>query len=294
LIQNIKYSHNPREKERSFLFDHVHIHWDEQIAMHRQQTWEISYVISGKGMRVIGENIEPFIAGEIILIPPDIPHYWSFEESVSDSEGKIENITIVFRSEFLEKLGNTFPELTELIDSIFDYKNAVSFGGKTLNKLQDTFLLMKEESEIERLSTLIKVLALISSPEIANTVGSPVIEDKKNRRLQKIYMYVMSHYQQPILLQEIAYHVDMERTAFCIFFKKATGKTFVDFLLDYRINVACEMLLNTDKGITEICLASGFRDVPYFNRVFKRLKNTTPGKYREQNAYVLIPNLQKQ
>jgi len=281
---NIKYSHNPREIERSFLFDHVHIYWNEQITMHQQTTWELSYVISGKGMRVIGDNIESFDAGEIILIPPNIPHYWSFQESTCDKDGKIENITLVFRTELLEGLKNVFPELEDLIYSVLSYKNAVSFGGETLLKLKSILLQMVDCNDIDRIPLLIKTLAYISSPEIASTVGCPIIEDKKNKRLHKIYLYIMDHYQHPISLEEIANHTGMERSAFCIFFKKMTGKTFINFMLDYRINVACELLTKTDKNIAEICVASGFRDIPYFNRVFKRLKKITPGKFREENA----------
>jgi len=277
---NIKYCHNPRGLERSFLFDHVHITWDEQITLHQQKTWEISFVIYGKGMRVIGENFEPFESGEIILIPPDIPHYWAFDNSVYDEQGKIENITITFHTELLINIKNTFPELEQLINSVLDYKNALSFGGDTLLKLRELFLRMKNESELERILSLIGILRHISSPEISKTVGCPIIEDRNTKKLQKIYMYVMVHFQQHITLEQIANHVNMERASFCIFFKKITGKSFFNFLLDYRINASCDMLQSTNKTISEICYASGFRDVPYFNRVFKKLKNTTPGEFK--------------
>jgi len=283
---NIKYIHNPREIERSFLFDHVHIFWNEQITLHQQKTWEISYVIHGKGRRVIGDIIEPFDSGEIILIPPGIPHYWSFDESVCDEYGKIENITLVFKTELLHNIKVTFPEIEQLLISILNYKNAISFGGDTLIKVREILLKMKDEGEMERILSLIKILPLISAPEIANIVGYPVVEDRKTKKLQKIYMYVMDHFQQPITLEEVSSHIDMERTAFCIFFKKMTGKSFFEFLLEYRINVSCDMLHSTNKTIAEICLASGFRDIPYFNRVFKKLKNTTPGKFKEQSTIV--------
>jgi len=290
---NIKYTHNPREIVRSFLFDHVHIFWNEQISLHQQKTWEISYVIQGKGRRVIGDSIEPFESGEVILIPPDIPHYWSFDESACDKEGKIENITLVFKTELLQNIKATFPEIEQLVISILDYKNAISFGGDTLLKLREILLKMRDESEMERILSVIKILPLISTPEIANVVGCPVIEDRKIKKIQKIYLYVMDHFQQAITLEEVAGHINMERTAFCIFFKKMTGKTFFEFLLEYRIDVACNMLQNTNKTIAEICLTSGFRDIPYFNRVFKKLKNTTPGKFKEQMKYKVVVSSQK-
>ena len=278
--ENIKHCHNPRGSEHSFLFDHVHISWNEQITLHQQKTWEISFVIHGKGMRVIGEHFESFESGEIILIPPDKPHYWTFDNSVYDEQGKIENITITFHTELLNKIKNTFPELEQLINSILDYKNAVSFGGDTLLKLRELFLRMKNESELERILSLIKTFYYISSPEFFKTVGCPIIEDRNTKKLQKIYMYVMDHFQQHITLEQIANLVDMERTSFCIFFKKITEKSFFNFLLEYRINASCDMLQSTNKTISEICYASGFRDVPYFNRIFKKLKNTTPGEFQ--------------
>lgn len=281
----VKYCHIPDEENKPFFFDHVHIFSNEQISLHQQKTWELSYVIFGKGMRVIGDTMEPFSSGEVILIPPNIPHYWSFDESEKDHEGKIENITLTFSEDLLKNTKDAFTELVGPIDRIQELEDAISFGGETLQKLQNTLHEMKTESNVERLSSLIKIIALISLPEIASTVGRPIIEDRKTKRLQRVYLYVMDNFQHHITLDNISMHVGMERTAFCIFFKRMTGQSFFSFLANYRINVACDMLLKTNKNVTEICIASGFRDVPYFNRVFKELKQTTPSRFRAQALF---------
>lgn len=231
-------------------------------------------------MRVIGDTMEPFGAGEVILIPPNIPHYWSFDESESDREGKIENITLTFSEDLLKNVKVAFAELNDHVNRIEGLEDAISFGGETLQKLQKILCEMKTESNIEQLSSLIKIVTLISSPEIAATVGHPIVGDRKTKRLQRIYLYVMDNFQRHITLDNISMHIGMERAAFCVFFKKMTGKSFFSFLTEYRINVACDMLSKTNKTITEICIASGFRDVPYFNRVFKELKQTTPSRFR--------------
>ena len=281
----VKYCHIPDEENKPFFFDHVHIFSNEQISLHQQKTWELSYVIFGKGMRVIGDTMELFSSGEVILIPPNIPPYWSFDESEKDHEGKIENITLTFSEDLLKNTKNAFTELVGPIDRIQELEDAISFGGETLQKLQNTLHEMKTESNVERLSSLIKIIALISLPEIASTVGRPIIEDRKTKRLQRVYLYVMDNFQHHITLDNISMHVGMERTAFCIFFKRMTGQSFFSFLANYRINVACDMLLKTNKNVTEICIASGFRDVPYFNRVFKELKQTTPSRFRAQALF---------
>lgn len=282
MSKNVKYCNIPNSEERSFDFDHVRIYRDEQITFHRQKTWELSYVITGSGVRVIGDTMESFSSGEVILIPPDIPHCWSFDEFVTDKDGKIENITIVFSDEFLEKCMTTFPELHDPVFIVKQYREAVSFGEKTLMRLRKIMLSMITESASERLASLIKILNLVSSLENADPAGKAVVEDKKAKRLQQIQLYVMNNYQHDITLDEVAGIVGLDRSSFCVFFKKMTGRSFFSFLTEYRIESACHMLGKTGMTASEICFASGFRDVPYYYRMFKRIKNTTPVQYRKR------------
>lgn len=272
---------DPEKPDISFSYDHVHITWDNQLSLHQQDTWELSYVITGRGMRVIGDIMEPFPQGEVILIPPNIPHCWSFDEKVSDSDGKIENITIVFTNKFLENIATIFPEFSDIIHQIQSNKNAISFSGETLIKLQTIMTSMIPESPTERLSSLFRILDLMAFPEATNIVGRPIVEDRNTKRMQNIYLYVMNNYQHNINLEQIARFAGMEKSAFCVFFKKMAKKSFFSFLMEYRVESSCQMLLKTTKSIAEVCISSGFRDVPYYNRVFKRIKQVTPTEYRK-------------
>ena len=78
----------------------------------------------------------------------------------------------------------------------------------------------------------------------------------------------------------VARHIGMNRTSFCIFFKRTTGQTFVTYLNEHRIRLACQLLRQKKMSVSEICYAVGFNDVPYFNRVFKRCNGVTPRKYK--------------
>jgi YesN/AraC family two-component response regulator len=279
-MKNIKYCHIPGEDTASFIFNHVHVVKDEQITFHRQKTWELSYIITGRGTRIAGDTTEYFSPGEVILIPPDIPHCWFFDKYVSDSEGKIENVTIVFSNALLENIRTVFPELSDIVAKVQLYTDAVSFGGNTLSQMQAILTSMIREDRVERLSSLFKLFSLISSPEKTITVGRPVIEDQMTEKMQQIYLYVMNNFQQDITLDEVAEYACMAKSSFCIFFKKMTNKSFFTFLTEYRVTSSCQMLLKTNLSVAEICYASGFRDVPYYNRVFKKLKGMTPTAYR--------------
>lgn len=284
MSENIRYTLAVEENRDYFFFDHVHITWDNQINLHQQDSWEISYVITGRGVRVIGDMIEPFSQGEIILIPPNIPHCWSFDEDICDDRGQIENITITFSRRMLAELCNVFPVLSDTVDKISDNNNAVSFEGQVLYDLQNTMMSMITETPAERISSLIRILCLIAVPDNVYIVGRPVIEDKNMKRKQSIYLYVMNNYQHNITLDEASRFAGMEKSAFCVFFKRMTGKSFFTFLTDYRIEASCQMLLKTSKSVAEVCIASGFRDVPYYNRVFKKAKEMTPSEYRRANS----------
>lgn len=281
MTEKVKYAHILKSEERSFFFDHVKIYWNEQITFHQQKTWELSYVITGSGTRVIGDTIEPFSGNEIILIPPDIPHCWQFDEFDTDKSGKIENITVTFSNSLFEKCMIAFPELVNYIKGIQQNTDAISFNGNILTQLQSLLISMTRETDIERLSSLIKLFVLISSHENAETVGKPIIEDKQSKRMQKIQLYIMNNYQNTITLAEMAKLVGLDKSSFCIFFKKMTGRTFFSFLTEYRIESSCQMIAKTNMTIAEICFASGFKDVPYYNRIFKKIKKITPTEYRK-------------
>nr|WP_315032971.1 AraC family transcriptional regulator [uncultured Chryseobacterium sp.] len=272
----------PKNKVSTFHFDHVHITWNQQVPLHQQQTWELSYIITGSGIRTIGNVVERFSKGEVILIPPNIPHCWSFDKAVHDDEGKIENVTLVIENDFLIHCKNTFPELSSSISELLGNENAVSFKGKLLEDLQFLLATMIHQNPVERLSSFIILLELISYCKEMRVVGSPISENRKERKLQAIHLFVLGNFQRNISLQEISKSMGMQQSSFCVFFKNMTGQSFFTYLTEFRIESSCQMLLKTKLSVAEICIASGFNDIPYYNRVFKKIKNITPTQYRKQ------------
>ncbi len=103
---------------------------------------------------------------------------------------------------------------------------------------------------------------------------------KTQKTLELINLYIMHNANRKFKLEDIASHVNMSRFAFCSFFRKYTGKTFFTYLEEYRIRLACKLLEGGNTTISDVCYKSGFNDIPYFNRTFKRIMGVSPKEYR--------------
>ncbi|WPU93129.1 AraC family transcriptional regulator [Mucilaginibacter sabulilitoris] len=290
-VQNIKFCPPPTDNERSFFVDHVRIPPNEQITFHQHEALEISYIIVGSGNRVIGNTMEPFSHGEVVFIPSNVPHCWSFDDFDTWPDGTIENITIFFSPQLLENAYLNFPELRSCILKIQQIRDAVVIAESTITKVQVLMKAMMAETEIEKFSTLLRIFSLISSEQQKNVVGRPVAEDRNTKRIQRAYSFVINNFQKEITLNEVAQHVGMDKSSFCTFFKKMTGKTFFTFLTEYRVESCGQMLKKTSLSVSEICNATGFNDVPYFNRVFRKIKQVTPTQFREGKSVKSTVNL---
>lgn len=279
-IENIKYCHVEFDEDKSFFFDHVHLIWHEQISIHQSNAWELSYVITGSGTRVVGGTMETFSKGEIILLPPNLPHGWYFDEKVHDEHGKIENITIIFTDSFLDKCANTFPELRSSVESLKKISKGMSIRGDVLPMVQKLMHAMTNQTNIEQLTTLLLIISQISTANEMQIVGFRKKQTCKSEKLQEVHRYMVTNYHNKVTLKDIAKYVGMNSSSFCSFFKREKGMSFFTALNEYRIRCSCIMLRETSMSVSEISIAVGFNDIPYFNRTFKKIIGITPTDYR--------------
>lgn len=92
---------------------------------------------------------------------------------------------------------------------------------------------------------------------------------------------VINHYEQKISISSVAGECCLSDSHFMKLFKKTTGKTFNEFLIDHRLSKASQMLKDTDDRIIDIANSSGFYNQSYFTRMFIRHYSVTPSEYRK-------------
>ncbi|MFD2671332.1 response regulator [Marinicrinis sediminis] len=114
-----------------------------------------------------------------------------------------------------------------------------------------------------------------------------LLDEKQDRHpsydspMERALDYIHEHYQQDIHLQEVADIVHISKNYFSILFKKYTEQNFIDYVIQLRIRKAKELLEHTELKVYEVAEASGFNDVKYFSKLFKKMTSCSPVDYRE-------------
>ena len=159
---------------------------------------------------------------------------------------------------------------------------ALKYGSGSSVEIKHSLMRMKDLDDIGQLSEMIHLLPIIFTTKDHTLIGKPIKIERDIRRMQRVTEYVMAHYIHNISLDDIAAHIGMNRSAFCTFFRRNKGMTFSQFVTQYRLETACELLKTSQKQVSEICFAVGFNDLPHFIRVFNKETGLSPTKYRKQ------------
>lgn len=271
---------------KDFYVDNVRLRPDEQIGLHSHSNWELSLVVKGAGIRHVGDDVSPFSDGDLVIIPPEIPHCWHFDGTATDSVGRIANITVKFTSSFLDRCATVFPALDESISALKEKRTAFTFDSVRKKEITAMMHEIAAATPRDQCHLAIRLITSLTAPGDDIAVGHSVTNDRIRRRLDMIRIYTSCNLCRHITIDEIARHVGMNRSAFCSFFKKASGESYVTYLNRRRIDKVCERLIAGDTSVADIAYTCGFNNIPYFNRVFRRLTGISPNRYRSSKTLI--------
>lgn len=249
---------------------------------HLHPEYEIVYAEALDGPRHVGSHISRYAGSDLVFIGPNIPHL-NFDYGVNTN---CEQVVIQMRENFLGEPFFNNPEMAA-IKQLF--KNAcfgIAFYGGTKARVAQMLKNLQQLSRFDQLLALLQILqALATSAEYEVLNHAPAANkafEKQRRRMDVIYQYIEKHYNDSPDVNIIAEKINLSPAAFCRYFKKQTRQTFTDFINQYRIGEAKNLLMQ-DKTITETCYATGFGQLSYFNKVFKKLTRENPSDFKKRN-----------
>ena len=96
--------------------------------------------------------------------------------------------------------------------------------------------------------------------------------------------YVKKNYTEDIYLDLLAEKLNITKTYLSAYFKNKTGVNLSDYINNYRIKIAIELLESTPMKVQEIGAKVGFQNINTFIRLFKKYTGNAPGEYRKKNV----------
>ncbi|MGP1994162.1 AraC family transcriptional regulator [Zobellia laminariae] len=251
--------------------------------LHQHAEIQLTLIVKAKGKLIVGDSIHPFEDGDFFVIGPHSPHLFK-----NDSTDEMAHRISLFFTE--TTFGESFFELPDL-EELHPLFNVSKEGFQVLGDTKDIQNAMKQLPNLQKLErficffNLLKNLCYADKKTLTNFVSSKKMGSSQGERMQTIFDYVVTHFQNEINLDTVSSKVHMTPNAFCKFFKQHTNKTFFQFLIELRIEHACQLLNRADdqNSILEISEQSGFSSISNFNRQFKKLKGVIPSRFAAQH-----------
>jgi AraC-like DNA-binding protein len=251
---------------------------------HFHPALELTYIEHGQGRRLVGRQVANFESGDLVLLGPNLPHTWLSDPS--EVSGQYPKAWVIqFQQDFA---GPQFWEIPEMrvIRSLLQKAGAgIWVKGSVRQAVAEKIQNGLNSSPLQQFLLLIEILQMIALSDTVEQIDPQFLHfvpsTAETERFQRVYAYLIAHYQQDISLEQMAAVANLTPSSFCRYFKKITRKTLVDVLTEFRVKHACQLLTTTDKPVADICFESGFGNVSYFNQEFKKAMGCNPLAYKK-------------
>ncbi|MGH7939679.1 MAG: helix-turn-helix domain-containing protein [Limisphaerales bacterium] len=254
-------------------------------AWHFHPEYQITLVIKSCGYRLVGDNITPLHAGDLVLVGSNLPHVWQQKKLARADPTHAVHAVIV---RFLETFAGTdfleIPEMKPVRRLLQRSGRGLHVTGATRHAVAERMRRLPEVTGLERISGLLSILYVLARSNDLKPVASagfvPVLNGSDQDRMQRVCNYIHRRLEEPIERASVAREAHLSEGAFSRFFKLRTGKTLPGYINELRVGRACRLLVEEEMKIIEIALECGFANLANFNRRFRQITGLTPRNYR--------------
>ena len=268
---------SPGSSFKASLFKDKEFH----AVWHFHPQLELTNMISSTGIRYVGDSMNNFEEGDLVLVGSNLPHCWKTE---GEQDNDVKCVIIQWDQELLEPWLDK-QEFKPIKDLLYKSQRGIHFNTKMLPNIKEEMIELVDLKPFDRLLKLLKILNQLAITEqhipLAGIGYSNNLSINESERVNQIHNFIKENYQRQVSLNEIADLVAMSKETFCRFFKKTFNKTFFTYLNEYKINLASKMLIDTDLSVSEIGFRIGYNNLTFFHRQFHKFMNMSPSKYRK-------------
>lgn len=267
---------------------HFDPHW------HHHPEYQLFVVLEGTGTRFVGDGVERFGPGDLVLTGSNLPHVWRSDDVYfeKDSGRETHGIVVYFREAILGSRLLDTQEGLKIKRLLKRSERGLAFHGDAGRHVRHALLALRDAEGFGAIIGLLQVLhtlSLTTEYRVLSTSGlNRPLRSEDQERMQRVCSYVMERFTDPIRLDEVASVASMTPTAFCRYFKERTNKSLTQFVAELRIGYACKLLVEKDLTISQLAQECGYPTLSNFNRQFKAISGLTPSEYKRAYAATLL------
>ena len=262
------------------VFDRIKSEFDFPVHFHPE--YELNLIIGAVGAkRVIGDHMDYIGKFELVLVGPNLFHGW---EQGNCKEKAIHEFTVQFHHDLFDNSlldRNIMKSVQALLHRSL---KGILFKEDEVKQLVPKMLKLSKNTGFDSYIDLLSLLNDLSntkSQQLLSTDHSKASNFHNSDKIKKAYEFIQLNFRNKIKLEDISGDLNMTTISFSRLIKQRTGKTFVEFLNDYRIGCAARMLIDTHDSIAEIAFKCGFNNLANFNRIFKKTKDCSPTQFKD-------------
>ncbi len=248
----------------------------ESVLRHSHEFIEMVYVESGTAVQKINFETIELKAGDLFVIADDSEH--NMRPTCEENDFRVVNI--IWCKEFIDFDYSVFSPVTPV--NIAAYPEMTEWIYKALSVYEERG---KYADGLVRgcVYFLLSNLAMIRE----GAFGGKRERNRNADYVAQAVKYISDHFDGKISLADVAGSVGLSNGYLQKLFKKERQTSVIEYLLRYRVEQGCKLLLETDKTVAEISDGIGFSDIKNFHYTFKRVTGMTPNEYRRTHKMKL-------
>lgn len=252
-------------------------HW------HYHPEWELTLVMRGEGSRIVGDSIEPYQTGDLVLLGPDLPHSWHSDAATAPVGGE-SALVLHFAEDVLADVPERLPEFEGLRSLRSAARRGMRFPSPPalIREAMEAVAVRSGIDAVLRLLDLLDRLSKLPHDILASATYQAGSDSGTEHRLSIVLAHIRKNLHGRLPVEEAAEKVGLSPSAFSRFFRSMVGQTYIGYVTGQRITMAANLLLHENLSIGEVAYRCGYNNLSNFNRQFTAAKQMTPSQFRRR------------
>lgn len=246
------------------------------------RSWTLIYVKSGAGLCFLENRLQGITDGDLFIIPPRISYSFASKDLGGEYNESIDVSVLQFSDTWLDALLSVFRSFSTVALRLKEIKSVMSVNGTKWLKVSSLMSELTSGRQREQPEKILQILDSFSNnTDLYPMTAAATYDDADvTEKAARINTYLDCNILNKITLDDISAYAGMNRTYFCLFFKKHFGVSLTEYINAKRVKMAARMLKNEQKCISDIARECGFPTTTYFNRIFRKYQGVSPSDYR--------------